>query len=165
VAELETLIESVQGGLLFKGKLDRVSVSPDGEPCIIDYKTGAAPSAKASTERENSPLENFQIPMYIKLYEDKYSAAVGGAFFMSINKHDISAVVGSPGGKRGLSRDAYQPTIEALEAYIRRFAEAVTDMDFSSPEIRYNDCLSCDFRTICRTTYGLNAGEGQTGEL
>lgn len=165
VAELEAVIESVQGGILFKGKLDRVSISPDGEPCIIDYKTGATPSAKASTEKEDSPLENFQIPMYIKLYEDKYAAAVGGAFFMSVNKHDITAVVGSPNGKRGLSRDAYQPTIEALETYIGRFAEAVADMDFSSPEIRYNTCLTCDFRTICRTTYGLNAGEGQADEL
>ncbi|MDR2184485.1 MAG: PD-(D/E)XK nuclease family protein, partial [Treponema sp.] len=165
VAELEAVIESAQGGILFKGKLDRVSLSPEGEPCIIDYKTGAAPSAKASTEREDSPLENFQIPMYIKLYEDKHAAAVGGAFFVSINKHDITAVVGSPRGKRGIDRDAYQPTIEALEAYIGRFVEAVTDTDFSSPEIRYNNCLACDFRTICRTTYGLNAGEGQTGEL
>ncbi|MDR3146492.1 MAG: PD-(D/E)XK nuclease family protein [Treponema sp.] len=165
VAELETVIESAQGGILFKGKLDRVSVSPDGEPCIIDYKTGAAPSARASTEGEDSPLENFQIPLYIKLYEDAHAAAVGGAFFMSVNKHDITAVVGSPKGKRGMSRDAYQPTIEALEAYIERFVKAVTDMDFSPPELRYNTCLSCDFRTLCRTTYGLNAGEGQADEL
>ncbi|MDR1948932.1 MAG: PD-(D/E)XK nuclease family protein, partial [Spirochaetaceae bacterium] len=165
VAELETVIESVQGGILLKGKLDRVSLSPEGEPCIIDYKTGATPTAKASTETADSPLADFQIPMYIKLYEEKSAAAVGGAFFMSINKHDITAVVGSPGGKRGLPRDDYQPAIEALELRIDEFVGAVRAMDFSAREIRLTDCLGCDYRTICRTTYALNAGEGEADEL
>ncbi|MDR3343077.1 MAG: PD-(D/E)XK nuclease family protein [Treponema sp.] len=157
VGGLELALELIQEGVLLNGKLDRVSVSPDDEPCIIDYKTGLTPTQRASIETADSPLTDFQIPMYIKLYEEKTGVTVGGAFFMSINNHDITAVVGSPRGKRGLSREAYQPTLDALETYLGRFDQALGGLDFSSKEIRFTNCLSCDYKNICRTTFSLNA--------
>ncbi|MDR3170471.1 MAG: PD-(D/E)XK nuclease family protein [Treponema sp.] len=158
VEELETVLESVQGGILLTGKLDRVSVSRDHEPCIIDYKTGTPPTKKDSTDTEAFPLKNFQMPMYVKLYEEKTSVPVDGAFFMSINQHDITAVVGKPERKQGHDREEYQPTLDALETYIRHFEQAVGRLNFSPEVIPFTDCLTCVYKNICRTTFSLNAG-------
>ncbi|MDR2370233.1 MAG: PD-(D/E)XK nuclease family protein, partial [Treponema sp.] len=40
VGDLEARFESEQNGIFLNGIIDRVSVSPDGEPVIVDYKTG-----------------------------------------------------------------------------------------------------------------------------
>ncbi|MDR3334710.1 MAG: PD-(D/E)XK nuclease family protein [Treponema sp.] len=157
VGELETVLESVQGGILLKGKLDRVSVSRDHEPCIIDYKTGTPPTKKDSTDTEAFPLKNFQMPVYVKLYEEKTGVSVGGAFFMSINQHDITAVVGKPERKQGHDREEYQPTLDALETYIRHFEQAIGRLHFSPEVIPFTDCLTCVYKNICRTTFSLNA--------
>jgi CRISPR/Cas system-associated exonuclease Cas4 (RecB family) len=163
IGTAELSLELAEEGRMLKGKLDQVFVWED-RPCIVDYKTGNFPAAANCIEAEDSPLEDFQIPMYIKLYEERLrpengpAVRVEGAFFMSINKHDIGAVVGSPGRKRGLSREEYQPTLDALETYIEQFVRAVEDLDFSLKRIRFKDCLNCHYRNICRTTYSLNRG-------
>ncbi|GHV69027.1 hypothetical protein AGMMS49928_10070 [Spirochaetia bacterium] len=156
VSELEYPLEFQKGDLLFKGILDRVSVSPDDVPFIVDYKTGKPPTKIESTEAENSPLVNFQIPMYVKLYEEKAGIKIDGAYFISINQADLAAIVGKPGKKRGHSREDYQPTIDALDSYIGTFASSIDRLDFSPKEIPFKNCVSCDYRSLCRTVYALN---------
>lgn len=163
VAELEYPLEFITGTAVFNGRLDRVSLSPEGEPVIIDYKTGTPPSKKNSTHTEDSPLKDFQMPMYTCLYEETNCRAVGGAFFMSINQRELTAVIGSPLRKRGHTRDAYQDTIDAFIAYGEGFVAAVNSLDFSPEKVDFQKCLGCEYKTVCRTTYSLNARREKHG--
>jgi hypothetical protein len=163
VAELEYPLEFVTGNILFNGRLDRVSLSPEGEPVIIDYKTRDTPSKKSSTHTEDSPLGDFQMPMYISLYEEKTGRTVGGAFFMSINQREVTAVVGSPGRKRGHTREAYEETLAAFKTQVEKFAASVNSLDFSPGEVDFQRCLDCAYKTVCRTTFSLNHREKKHG--
>jgi RecB family exonuclease len=157
--ELEAVLEIRTGELLLNGRLDRVSVSPEGDPVIIDYKTGKSPSKTESTETFDKALEDFQIPLYVKLYEETRGIKAGGAFFISINQEELTAVIGSPGRKRGHRREDYQPTLDALEDYIGEFAGRVLSLDFVPVEVSLKNCAGCDYRGVCRRTYSLNAPE------
>ena len=162
VADLEAPLEAVQGAALLNGRIDRVSVSPDDVPVILDYKTNAYPSKKDSSAVDGV-IGDFQMPMYVRLYEETRRQSVGGAFFFSINKRDIGAVIGSPGGKRGQSREDYGPALEALEGYICRFCAALKRLNFAPEEISVQDCAACVYKTVCRTAYSLNGIWGAGG--
>jgi RecB family exonuclease len=161
VGALEQGLCLEQGGMLLNGIVDRVSVSPGDEAVIIDYKTGGSHSKKASTETEDNDLRDFQIPLYIKLYEQQTGTRTAGAFFMIINKHDITAVVGSPGRKRGNTRDEYQKTLNVLEEKLEQFRRSVEELDFAPRTFSLKDCLGCDYKTLCRTSFSLNAPAGE----
>lgn len=163
VAELECSLEMLTGYAFLNGRLDRVSLSPDGEPIIIDYKTGDPPSKKESTHAEDAPLRDFQMPMYTSLYEEKTGRAVGGAFFMSINQREVTAVIGSPGGKRGHTREAYQETLDAFYRYTEKFSASVNALNFSPERTEFQKCLDCDYKAVCRTTFSLNPREKKHG--
>jgi len=151
--------EERNGRIRLKGFIDRVSLSPEGDCLLIDYKTGGCPPRKQCIETEESPLEDFQIPLYISLLEKQSRRQVDGAFFFSIHQHDVSVIVGTLPGKRNkYSREEYQSTLDALGGYIQRFARAVQGLDFSLGEKPFGRCLDCDYRTICRSTYSLNKG-------
>jgi RecB family exonuclease len=164
VGELEVKLESARGGMLLNGIIDRVSVSPEGQPVIIDYKTGGEHSRKASTESEKSSIRQFQIPLYVRLYEEHRGLRAGGAFFMLINRHELTAVMGRPEKKRGLTREEFQKTLDALEERLEEFASAIERLDFSSPGIPLKDCMGCPYRSICRTPFFLNALPAKTAE-
>ncbi|MDR2767648.1 MAG: PD-(D/E)XK nuclease family protein [Treponema sp.] len=148
-------------GIRLKGRIDRVSRSAEG-PLIIDYKTGSPPSlakcrAPARADLAGGKSLDFQIPMYIRLYEEASGERVERAFFFSINKHDLSAVVGKLAGKRSpVSRDEYQATMDVLEKSIDKFAGALETLDFTPDYIPKKICAGCPFKTICRSLYALN---------
>jgi hypothetical protein len=168
VSDLEARLELRRGRITFKGIIDRVSVTPEGDFFIVDYKTSKVPSFNQCAETEKSPLEDFQMPMYIRLYEETLQAqagaagearAVEGAFFFCINQHDVSVAVGElPGKKNKRTREEYRETMEALETYIERFHGALDRLDFSLERIPYSRCQDCDYHTLCRSLYSLNRG-------
>jgi hypothetical protein len=156
VGALEQRLCVEQGGMLLNGIIDRISVSPGDEAVIIDYKTGGSHSKKASTGTEDDDLSDFQIPLYIKLYEEQTGLRTAGACFMIINSHDITAVVGSPGRKRGHTREEYQKTLDALEKKLEQFRRSVEELDVAPRTFSLKNCLDCDYRTLCRTSFSLN---------
>ncbi|MDR1388596.1 MAG: PD-(D/E)XK nuclease family protein [Treponema sp.] len=148
-------------GILLKGRIDRVSRSDRG-PLIIDYKTSKTPSLKnCRAGSEDSPLD-YQMPMYIKLYEQASGERVTQALYANITKHKLSAVIGTlEGTKNQINRDEYDGTMEALDRAIDCFAARLEALDFT-PEIVKKICANCSFKTICRSLYDLNPGpEGQ----
>jgi RecB family exonuclease len=165
VGGLEEALEYEEDGVLLKGRLDRVSFAPDGKIFIIDYKSsksGKTPlTKKASTESGGQALRNFQIPVYIKLYEKTKGVSVEGACFMIIASQEISAVTGKPGNSRGHSREEYQETLDALERYIRKFRDSIGAMNFVPPSLDLGDCMDCEYRTVCRTSFFLNPGPAE----
>jgi RecB family exonuclease len=159
VAALEKKLYLSEAGVQCTGKIDRVSFSPaDKSPMIIDYKTGSTPTQTQSREGKDG-IADFQIPMYVKLLEAELGRQVSQAYFFSINKHDLTLVVGELEKKRSFSREKYQTTLDALDTYIERFHRSLTDLDFSLEHISFKTCHACPFKTICRSVYSLNAEE------
>jgi hypothetical protein len=150
--------------VLLVGTLDRISVSEDDEPVIMDYKTNKMPTKAESAVKSGEGISNYQMAMYTCLYEETCQVPVGGAYFISIRQNEINAVIGKPRGKRGFDREEFQPALDALEADIRRFAGAMETAEFSPRPIRRETCAGCVYRTICRTTYYLNAEGGNPGD-
>ncbi|MDR2551884.1 MAG: PD-(D/E)XK nuclease family protein [Treponema sp.] len=172
--EIEALEQTYglsEKGLRLTGRIDRVSLAEDGA-MIIDYKTGTPPSRpKSRTQKTESSgsseapgLEDFQIPMYIKLYEAAEGKRVSRAFFIGINKQEIIPVVGDLEGRRSIcSREDYEPAMDALERGIDLFGRAVSALDFTPQIIPFRVCVSCDYKTICRFLYSLNSFNPRNG--
>ena len=161
VAELELRVSFRTGELLIEGDIDRVSVSPEGEPVIVDYKTSYLPGQTDINDLDEVSLSEFQMPTYIKLYEEKKHVNVQGAHFYSINGRKIKTVMGEKTGRqrdRPPSREDYTPFLEAAEKQIEEFAQKVKALDFTPREIRIRDCIDCKYKTVCRSAYFLNAG-------
>ncbi|MHC6201744.1 PD-(D/E)XK nuclease family protein [Breznakiellaceae bacterium SP9] len=152
VALLEDQLEYYEGDLRFTGKLDRVSFSPQAEPVIIDYKTHYRTALRDSRAADGT-LADFQIPLYIKLYEhDLTQAQVEKALFFRIEEATLALIV----GKKNCTRQDYQETMDVLEDYIDYFVQSVKDLDFSINKDSRKHCAGCMYKTICRTTYSLN---------
>jgi hypothetical protein len=159
VGELEAPLSLVQDGVQIYGVLDRVSVSPEGAPLIVDYKTGKTPTKADSTGAADTAPADFQMPVYVKLYEARAGVPVEEACFFSIAAHDISAVIGSPGRKRGHARGDYQETLDAVDAGVRQFAHTVASLDFVPRKADPETCSACEYRCLCRTAYSLNSAK------
>ena len=165
VAELELPVSIKTGDIIIRGTIDRVSLSPGGEPVIVDYKTSKLPDQINREELEESALREFQMPLYIKLYEEKTGAAtgdapkVGRAFFYSITGARAKCVVGEEArkGSQTLGREEYAPFLLAAEKQIDEFATKVKSLNFVPPKIKFAFCLECEFKTACRSTYFLNS--------
>jgi hypothetical protein len=155
IKELEQRFDLPFGQLRLTGRIDRVSLSPDG-PVIIDYKSNTVPSKKDCRKDDGDEgigLSDFQIPMYIKLYEAG-GKPVSGAFFISLVKHAVVNVVGELQGKRdSCTREEYQPAMEALEEGIAQFDSAVSELNFANKTIPYKTCPSCEFKKMCRSMF------------
>jgi CRISPR/Cas system-associated exonuclease Cas4 (RecB family) len=159
VDALEEKFSFVKGPVRFTGMIDRVSLYPEGrgpgDAVIVDYKTGKSPSQKDCV-LSDGVLKNFQMPMYILLYEEKTKRKIGGAYFFNINKNEIKEIVGTLPRKRGVSREKYQATLDSVDKYAGRFRAALKELDFSPDTVSFRECFFCPFKTVCRTVYALN---------
>jgi hypothetical protein len=154
---IEKYLGFVQDDMIFVGKIDRVSVSPGGGPVIIDYKTGDPPTGAASRESPDSPLRDFQMAMYVQLYEQEKELPVENGYFFSVHRRTISGVFkDSTRDDPRSGREKYQYTLEVFDKYARDFAEAVKDMKFTVQHVPLKTCAGCDYKTLCRTVYTLN---------
>jgi hypothetical protein len=169
VGELEFPVSLKTQGLSIRGIIDRVSISPDGEPVIIDYKTSWLPNQTAIEELSEVCLSEFQMPLYVKLCEELpaetrqgrgstpalSAGKVRGAYFYSINEKRIKAVMGrSTGGRTKVpDREEYEPILEAAQKQIEEFGRNVKALNFVPHEIRIKDCLGCVYKTACRSIY------------
>ncbi|MDR2445128.1 MAG: PD-(D/E)XK nuclease family protein [Spirochaetaceae bacterium] len=149
VSELETEKKVEYADFVLYGRLDRVSVSTEGGPCIVDYKVGKTPAKKDCELTEDGRLANFQIPVYIKLYEETAFLPVEEAVFLSIVGHEARRIL--DGGK--MSRDGYQPVMEALETYLTGYTQKIKALDFRKNDVAFLVCAECIYKKICRTTF------------
>jgi hypothetical protein len=162
VGELELPVSLKTGGLFIRGIIDRVSISPEGEPVIIDYKTSYLPEQTGVEDLGEISLSEFQMPLYVKLYEE-YAAAekgngltkVQGACFYSINGKRLKTVMGKNTGGRTKTpdREEYEPVLRAAQNQIEEFGQNVKALNFIPHEIRIRDCLGCVYKTACRSVY------------
>jgi hypothetical protein len=148
VAELEEDLAIQDGTVLINGRIDRVSVSPDDKVHIIDYKTGMPPSKKSCWNDDDMNITDFQIPLYIMLYEHEHKT-VDGASFMSINNHKLAGIV-----KDG-ERESYQATLDTFRQKVNVFSERARALRFSDDKADWTQCAACIYNAVCRRTYTL----------
>ncbi|MDR1148763.1 MAG: PD-(D/E)XK nuclease family protein [Spirochaetaceae bacterium] len=155
ISELEAEKKIVYADFILNGRLDMVSVSAEGDPCIIDYKTGGIPAKNACILTDDGRLLDFQMPVYIKLYEETRGVPVTKAVFFSITKHEARKIID---GEK-MTRDKYQPSMEALEAYLDDYHRKITTLDFKKNDVAFEVCAVCVYKKICRSTFSLNSDE------
>ena len=174
---VEEWIEMENGGILYRGKIDRASFPQDERSgVIIDYKTNNMPAyssyGKKNSSVEEIELTDFQIPMYIFLAESKLKKdstkekknfeTIEHAWFLSFVQQKINKVVNDneaiPVTRNGSerSREDFQSSIDAFINEAERFAELVKNQDFTKPSsVSFETCSTCGFKHICRTAYSV----------
>ncbi len=146
----------------FCGILDCVlEVSPE-EFIIIDFKTGGTPAPKNCKPNDDDLLFDFQMPMYVTLWEtnDKAESVIGAAF-MSIQKLELVPILGDFGSrKKGLQRysteteKGFDYTLDCFNNQAKEYINALKNADFKYLEsVPFSKCLSCSWKEVCRTNY------------
>jgi hypothetical protein len=149
ILELEAEKKIEYADFILKGRLDKVSFSPEDAPCIFDYKTGKTPAKKDCVLTDNGKIADFQIPVYVKLYEETHGIPADEAVFLSIVKHEAVKILDAGG------RDAYQQTMEGLESYLEDYHKKIETLDFRKKDVAFVVCAECIYKKICRTTFSL----------
>ncbi|MEL3907015.1 MAG: PD-(D/E)XK nuclease family protein [Treponema sp.] len=159
---MEEKIRHRSGDILYHGLIDRISCQ-EGEDraVILDYKTGAVPSASAYSPDD---LNDFQIPMYLFLAEKEiFKQNIEHAFFLDITKGKISFIVNDkniiPQGRaHSKTREAFEPVVQTFLNTAQAFAAQVQKEDFrKQPEVQWKDCASCAFHAVCRTVFNVDS--------
>jgi CRISPR/Cas system-associated exonuclease Cas4 (RecB family) len=159
ILDLEKQLALQQESILLNGKIDRLIQSPDGDTIIIDYKTSVTPSQTNIKKNPESPLSDFQMPMYVRLAEQARSESyqtISAAYFYSINKHTWKNEFGkTQSGKNGMSREEYQDIMDMFDKHIEAFHTSVQGLDFRPQNVSVSECIKCTYKTVCRRTYSL----------
>ncbi len=102
ISEIEKDIKLEYDGFDIVGTIDCILDYPGNDEqeagtFILDFKTGNTPNRNKCLKQEDQELKDFQLPLYVQMYEHKYFAgkkAVQGCAFMSIHKKSISPLFG-----------------------------------------------------------------------
>ncbi len=158
----------------FKGKIDRVEISPEGNLLVVDYKTGSSGNLKDILEGTS-----LQLPIYLKVAEvllkSRYPnlSPAGGGYYLLKSAQDIQKRIiflqdgAEPGGDP--VRNAELPndkvtfqgepiTLDGLVAlafqhatgFIRRISEGVFPFTEDSRRCQVGGETECPFRPLCR---------------
>lgn len=174
VAGLEQSLAADFGNYDLFGKLDCLVKTPDGDFIILDYKNTSAsvPSAaKIKADTDTGILGDFQMPLYAELVACPQNREIlkGGlfaAYFYAIKdgtkRPSFDETEGIKEDKK-LKLADFEATMETLKEYAELFNSQTEKFDFAPRTSsskkdrlnvnRYENCVSCQFRTVCRTTY------------
>jgi len=133
---------------------------------IIDFKLKYMPDRRDCTADEETPLTNFQLPMYITLIEKNGQFKVYTALFYSILAQKPEVIIGNihdGNTNKNIPAKEEEQIIRSSERYMKIFNELKNKMDQFTEEIssgiftvfprENNDCYNCDYQRICRTAY------------
>lgn len=161
-ASSESRSSRSSAGWTFAGKLDCVLASTNGEVAIVDYKSGTTPTAAENIVDADGNIADFQMPVYVTLWsaseKNKTGKLPSAAVFWSIRGAKETAVMKENVSSRSkaVSPDDYKITLDAVHKKAKDFFERVGQLRLepTSAEVKpYRDCIGCDFKSYCRTTY------------
>lgn len=166
---LEEELHIKENNLDINGTLDNVMKSTTlGQTVIFDYKSsdyGISPAKsgkrKYTTDKKTKEkvlsdtppvVEDFQIPLYIKLYEANHKMEnkadeVNAASFLIISKAAKKQVLGDG------PREDYNASIQLCDDMIAAFTKAARELDFHSKCASDTECFKCDYMSVCRKVY------------
>jgi hypothetical protein len=134
---------------------------------IVDFKTKWMPKREDCDARGEYGLRDFQLPVYITLVEENEKTKVQTALFYSIIDLKPEVIIGSiqdmdlkvipKKAENIISRESEEckKILEEFNTKALRFAKEVSTGDFSVFETDYKNCLSCEYRRVCRTVYTI----------
>lgn len=130
--------------LLFKGRVDRIDLSPDQQQLrIIDYKTGKLFSRKTSWSYEKGV--NLQIPLYILLSDQFFSKKPEHAEGKLVSLQAITKFE-----QRRLDKSELLSKQDQLFSHLELLDQGIQDgIFFPNPENGGSNCTYCDFLQIC----------------
>jgi RecB family exonuclease len=177
--EFELEYPEVAGGVVLRGRVDRISRSDRGA-VVVDYKKGMVPTRAQVAPDAAGDIARAQIPCYLRLVRgaDRAGEKIDSAWYISIEGHgerkpgaavcayDATAPApadGPPGrGAKGpyVTGLALAPFLEAFDAALRATAEGILAGAFPlAPKDTQDDaCQDCGARGICRERYALRFG-------
>jgi ATP-dependent helicase/DNAse subunit B len=143
------------GGVMLRGRIDRVDVGEGGEAVVYDYKGRAAPPA-AKWGGEGG---NVQVALYMRAVEDLLGLRAAGGFYQPLTGGDLRArgvLDGDSGVKiecvKGDRRE-HSEVRELLEEAVAAAREAAAQAGRGELEARPQTCAyrgGCMYPTICR---------------
>lgn len=154
--------------LRYSGKMDCVLTDDNDNIFIIDFKDSTPPSKTSCYVQEDGSLGDFQIPMYLNMWnknpENKVKA--NAALFYTIKDAKKSVIVQPhelKNKEKSQSIEEFQSTIERFEEFAESFIEKVKTENLNPTENEdpyfkiepFTDCKSCGYKTICRTAFNI----------
>lgn len=157
------------------GIIDCLVKTPDGDFVILDYKNTSASVPKTEEIRLSDAgiLNDFQMPFYANLVvcpesQKKNPGDLFAAYFYAIKDGSKRAAFDQTEGCKN-SFEFFEPSMDASKEYAELFKNQVEKYDFkpcTSHDKRdrlsvnkYQDCVRCQFKTICRTTFTVASKE------
>lgn len=153
-------------GAVLVGRMDRVTVAPDGTMTLVDYKKKTLPAInsqngrsisargigsadEAARKADQDSIKEYQLPLYTWLLESLGNDVATAAFY-SLEEGKARPVVGDGTlGKSVMERDRLDEVVHHLRGKIAQFTEAIRSGDYTCDD----DCPGCPFRGICRTRF------------
>jgi len=146
-------IESAQGEILIRGKIDRVDLAQEeGAGAVIDYKRTAV--------FDRSALEfgtSLQLAIYTMVLEKFLKKKAAGAELYSLTKTEkkgfyreqyLHLFPGMSKRRMILSESEFNSVVERAEWFIQRFSLGMRSLDI---EVKPRDCASyCPYSPVCR---------------
>ncbi|MDR2717148.1 MAG: PD-(D/E)XK nuclease family protein [Treponema sp.] len=123
---------------------------------IVDFKT------KYKVEEG---LVNFQLPLYLRLAEDKYKKDVHIASFFSIIDTKPLVLFGDLEGKKNENdcimhgSGRYNEIMNEFDQNAERFAQEISSGAFSLSPPHPEQCQDCEYNKVCRTLYRVYQGK------
>jgi RecB family exonuclease len=151
----------------FTGRIDSILADDEGKLSVIDYKnTLSGISSKQYIVDQLGKLEKFQIAMYASLIKscEAKSVEIENALLCAIKNYELKKVIAN--SKRGncVSEEEFEKTIDAFNLYAQTFVEKVKSGKFEPVMNKgsiyedldvFTECKSCNFKSVCRTTYSV----------
>ena len=173
IIETESSYIMERDDYFLRGIVDCVLEDPDNKNklYIVDFKTSSNGMGKISDYTGEEGLKDFQLPMYIRLIEDKYKKEVHAALFFSIINPEPMVLFGKITHfftKETRPIKEQDCIYHQSETYIKIMNEFDCKADKFALELRenniphynlYNDvCPDCPYNKVCRSLYAINRG-------
>ncbi len=137
----------------------------------MDFKntSSSIPSSKLTLKAEPKPedeLGDFQMPMYLKLWEANSGDEISSARFVPIKiksfeeeGKEVIVKEGRPTTTCATREDFIKFTIPLFDEYVEKMCGAIKAANYSLQNVKVENCAGkaggypCDYRMICRTVY------------
>lgn len=163
--DLEVKWEGEWAGLSFRGQIDRIDRSPNGQMVVIDYKTS---SYGLKGVKDWIKEGHLQMLFYINALErgwapDLQGEVVAAIYYVVKNfKRDMGfEVVGEWPGfyqntnkkNQKIAAEEKQKLLQEFEALVTTIVERMRSGEMAPQPRDENDCQNCDWRKICRSSH------------
>ncbi|MDR0322526.1 MAG: PD-(D/E)XK nuclease family protein [Treponema sp.] len=133
---------------------------------IVDFKRKMMPKRADCTTKDENPLTDFQLPMYITLAEENEKYKVYTALFYSILEVKPEVIIGSVINKTSdkiipakeedrieRNSELYNRIFEEFKIKTNQFKDEISTGNFTVFPEKNSGCFDCKYQRICRTVY------------